>query len=371
MRGKSLLVLLVSFFILIGCESSTNEVEIGAILPLTGEAATWGTSMKEGMDLALEELNNEGGIKGRNVSILYEDDQGQPRVGVSALQKILSDDVVALTGVANSSVALALIPIIDRNQLVFISGGASSPELSGSSKYFFRTWPSDIFEAISMANFVKKDMDYSRIGILYTNNEYGVGLKDPFEEEFEEIGGEIVVSESFPQEESDFRSQITRLQRHEMDALYLVGNPREMARIVVQMEELNFDPQVLSTSAFVNEEIIRIAGDAAEGVLLTDASFNPESEDPNTQQFVEAFVEKYDKDPGMLSITGYDAVMVLADVLNELETFDSDSMVVKLRNTTFQGAAGTINFDEMGDISRPIRISIVRNGSFETYATVE
>lgn len=345
--------------------AATPAVRIGVLLPLSGDAATWGVSMKEGIDLASEELARPGAATRVNIQLVTEDDRGTAATGVSATQKLLTvDKVRGIVGIANSSVALAILPLVDSAKVVIVSGGASSPKLSGASRFFFRTWPSDIFEAVLMARYLKERLKYERVGILYINNEYGVGLKDPFTKEFARLGGTIAVEETFPQDSTDFRTQLLRLVSAKSQALYLIGNPREMARCLKQARELSIRLPVLSTSAIKDPEVLKIAGRAADAVLFTDASFDSAGSNPETQRFVSAFKQKYNKEPGMLSVTGYDALRVLVQAFDAVGT-EGEAVAKYLRELRdFPGAAGPIRFDERGDVSRPVRISEIRAGTF-------
>jgi branched-chain amino acid transport system substrate-binding protein len=345
----------------------TNTLRVGVLIPMSGDSAVWGTSMRQGIDLARDQLNEERGQTRPAVDLSYEDDRGLPNVGVSALQKLMEvDRIRGLVGVANSSVALAVIPIIDERKTIFVSGGASSPKLSGSSKYFFRTWPSDLAEAVAMAKYVRGREGMSQVAILYINNEYGIGLRDPFMKEFQTLGGEIVREQAFPQESVDFRAQLTAVQRENPQGIYLVGNPREMGRCLKQASELGIKTQFFSTSAFVNSEVLNIAGSAANGVILTDASFDPKSPYAETQKFIKDFQEKYHQQPGMLAVTGYDALRVVVYAFDRTDG-TSDRIVEFIRNLrAFPGAGGPISFDAQGDVQRPVRISTVVNGQFVT-----
>jgi len=352
--------------------SSGTLFRVGVLLPLSGDAAPWGISMKEGIDLAFEYLSKSRSSQAAPIELRYEDDRGQPRDGLAAAQKLISvDHVFALIGVANSSVALAIIPVIDRQKIVFISGGASSPKLSGSSRFFFRTWPSDVVEAHIMARYAHDRLKVKDVAILYINNDYGFGLRIPFRQEFEKLGGRVVAEETFQQEATDFRTQLVSVRNARPDAVYLAGNPREMARCLKQARELGLKMQFLSISGLVEPEVIRIAGKAAEGVLLTDASFDPSSPNAETQRFISLFRQRYRKEPGMLAATGYDAMRVLIAAFDKVRS-GGDLLAEEIRKIRdFPGAAGPISFDERGDVSRPVRITTVRDGQFVTKEYVQ
>ena len=286
-------ILLASLMVFsFGCaKKEEKEIRIGITLPLTGDAAIWGQSQKDGYDLALSQINVKGGINGKKLVLIYEDDKGLPKDGVAALQKLINvDKIKLLTGIANSSVALAYIPIINEHKILFISSGASSPKLTGASKYFFRTWPSDIAEALAMAKYAHNELKLNKIAILYINNDYGIGLSEPFKSNFESLGGKIVNSENFEQGATDFRTQLTKIKASNPEAIYLAGNPVEMGRAVKQMRELGIRNQVLSISTLNDKEVFKIAGaKAIEGTIITDASFDPQSEDPMAKKFMQDF----------------------------------------------------------------------------------
>lgn len=347
-------------------KSEPNVIRIGVSLPLSGDAAVWGKSQKDGYDLAVEQINGKGGIKAQKVRLIYGDDTGLPKEGVSLLHKFIDiDQIDVLTGVANSSVALAFIPIIEKEKIVFVSSGASSPKLTGASKYFFRTWPSDIAEALAMAKYAYGEMKTRSVVVLYINNDYGIGLLEPFRKTFESLGGKVLSAESFEQGATNFRTQLTKLQSHQPEAIYLAGNPREMGRAIKQARELGIKTRFFSISTLNDPEVFSITGtEAIEGTVISDASFDPQSDEPAAKKFMADFRKMFDKDPGILANTAYDALMVIAHAIEEVGT-NPDLMAEHLRNMKdYVGVSGNISFSEGGDINRPIRISQSRNGSF-------
>jgi branched-chain amino acid transport system substrate-binding protein len=347
-----------------------GPIVIGVSLPLTGDAAVWGKSQQDGYELAVEQINANGGVNGRPIKLIYGDDTGLPKEGVSVLRKFVDiDDIDALTGVANSSVALAYIPIITKERLIFISSGASSPKLTGASKCFFRTWPSDIAEALAMAKYAREKMGISSVSCLYINNDYGVGLAEPFSREFTSLGGRILGKELFEQNATDMRAQLTKIKQQNPEAIYLAGNPREMARCITQARELGITAQFLSISTLNDKEVFDLVKkEDIEDTVITDASFDPNSDRPEAKAFIQSFRAKFNKEPGILANTAYDALMILVHAMSDVGT-DSDALAGYLHNMkTYPGVAGPISFTEGGDVNRPIRISVARNGKFQVLA---
>ncbi|MFZ3091499.1 MAG: ABC transporter substrate-binding protein [Nitrospirota bacterium] len=191
-----------------GCEKKEEkEIKIGAILPLTGDAAKWGNNTKNGIDLAVEKVNNAGGINGRKLKILYEDTQGTPKNGVAAIQKLITiEKVPAVIDDSMSTVTLAMSPIAEKSKVVLLATGATAPKISEAGDYIFRIWNSDDLEGKVSAKFVYDDLKLYNAAILYINNDYGNGLESVFKKAFEKLGGRIISSESFGQGDTDFRN---------------------------------------------------------------------------------------------------------------------------------------------------------------------
>ena len=317
--------------------------------------------------MALKQINDSGGINGKQLELIYGDDKGLPKDGVSLLQKLINvDKIKILTGVANSSVALAYIPIINENHILFVSSGASSPKLSGSSEYFFRTWPSDIAEALAMAKYAFEKLNLKNIAVLYINNDYGIGLKDPFMDSFKKLGGSIVGKESFEQGATEFRTQLTKIKALNPDAIYLAGNPREMGRAIKQARELGINTIFLSISTLNDPEVFNITGnDAIKGTIITDASFDPNSKNPEAKKFINDFRKMFNKEPGILANTAYDALMIISYSITKVG-LEPDALQDYLHHLDgYSGVAGKISFNKDGDVNRPIRIAEAKNGTFQ------
>ena len=178
------IMLISSLFLITGCTKKEKEPEtirIGAILPLTGDIAEYGNRIKKGIDLAIEEIENQGGINGKRAKVLYEDSTGFPKGGVSAVQKLISiNRVPIIIGAVASSVTLAIVPQTTESKVVLFSPASSSPKLSGVSPFFFRDWPSDVLEARLLAEFTFNKLGIKKVAILNVNNDYGLGRVNSF-----------------------------------------------------------------------------------------------------------------------------------------------------------------------------------------------
>jgi branched-chain amino acid transport system substrate-binding protein len=348
------------------CNSNrNNEIKIGAILPLTGDAALYGNNAKEGIDLAVDNVNAQGGVLNRKIKIVYEDSKADPKTGVAAFQKLVTfDKVQSIIGCISSSVTLAFAPLAEKNKIVVLSPAATSPKLSEAGKYIFRNWTSDTYEASIIANYMINTLKINKLGILYLNNDYGVGLKSALENEFAKNDKKIIITEGFAQNQNDFKVSLSKIKALNIEALYIISYPDETINILKQIKELNINVTIISTSAFQDELIIKNAGKTAENVIYPYPVV-PDTSQMVVSDFLKNFENKYKKKPGIVSDTGYDALLMIIAAMEEEKSYSGESIqkgLMTIKN--FHGASGIMSFDKNGDIKKEMKIKTVRNGAF-------
>ena len=283
------------------------------ILPLTGDIAVYGQKMKNGIDLAVEVINKGGGIKGKKLVVRYEDDQGASKSSVAAFRRLTTTEKVpAIIGGAISACALSVAPIADKEKVVLFSPAATSPKLTGISKYFFRNWPSDVYEGLVMGRFAADSLRLNKVAILYVNNDWGVGLSKEFRESFTRGGGSIVAKESFDQGASDFRTQLTKILKSKPRAIYIIGYLKELLILLRQKEEMGIKIQLLSTYGFYDPQILQEVGKAAEGAIFTAPIFDPGSPTEIVDKYVKKYEVKYGVKPDIWSAQAYDAMNIIS-----------------------------------------------------------
>ena len=371
---------LISVLVLVSCSKNDDAeqkdattpqkttIKIGVVLPLTGDGAAYGKKEKNGIELAIQETNQA--LRDRNLEIIpvYEDSQGVPAPAVAAFTKLIDiDKVVALIGGAFSSPTLAMVPIADKKKIVVLSPSASSPKLSGSSKYFFRVWPSDTAEGSVMAEVAITRLQLKKIAILYGNNDYGLGLKDVFAQKIKEQGGQIATIESYNEGDSDFRSQLTKIKSMDVDGIYMPGYYKEFAKILKQAKELGVDVQFMSCGTFHEPEILQIAGNAAEGVVFVQPYFDRNSEDPITKNFVTSYETQFGVEAGVYAAHGYDAAKILGKIIIDGNQDSPSIHIALLEIRDFPGVTGKTTFIEGGDVVKQSRVMTVRHGDFTIY----
>ncbi len=356
--------------ILITCSTKQYEtIKIGAILPLTGDAASYGRSLQNGVEVAVNEINNNGGINNKKILVIYEDTKALPATGVSAFRKLVDVDKVKIViGAATSSVALAVAPIAEEKKIIFLTPLASAPAISKAGDYIFRNVPSDNFGGKIAANFAIVTEKFKTLAILYINNDFGVGLREAFQNEVNRLGGNVVIIESFTQGTTDFRTQLTKIGsvRPKPEAVFVVSY-KEAAYIFLQAKQLNLDFHFIGTGLLEDPDIIKIAGKASEGVFFTQLPYDPSSTEEVVQNYLGNFKEKFNKEPDIISAYGYDGIKVLASAMgkSDLSTENIKMHLYEIKN--FNGVTGLITIDKNGDVIQPMGIKIIKDGKFNWY----
>jgi branched-chain amino acid transport system substrate-binding protein len=361
----SVLVLLV-FVLIPGCQKEAKQEEkivIGSILPLTGSGAVWGQNAINSMRIAVDEINAKGGILGKNLEIIYEDSKTDPKTAVNLLRKLIDTaNIQVIIGDIASSNVLSMAPIAEKEKVVLLSPGASNPKITEAGEFTFRNWQSDELEGALDAEFAYNQLKWKKVSVIYVSNAYGEGLKDVFIKKFKELGGEILYAEQYSQGDADFRKILVKVGKTDVDGIYLPGYPEEMPQIVTQAREMEVEKQFLTVQAFSDPEVIKAAGDAAEGVIYSMPA-PPDPNSPVVKNFVDEYKKRYNKDPGVCGDTGYDAVKIIAWAIEKsgsLKGIDIQKQLTQLKD--FPGAAGNTTFDENGDVIKDFVFMTIKGG---------
>jgi len=345
-------------------DQQTKEITIGATLPLSGDAAVWGNNTKEGIELAVEEINSKGGVLGKRIVVVYEDTQALPDKGVSAYRKLTQvDKVPAIIDDSVSSVTLAMAPLAKKDNVVILATGATAPKISEAGPYVFRIWNSDAYEGEVAAQYAFTTLNLRKVALLFINNDYGKGLEEVFKIAFTKQGGKVIASESFEQNSADMRSQLTKIKAADADGLYLIGYPKETPIALRQTKELGLNVALIGTVAMNDPKLIETAGNSAEGLVFP---YPKDSTGEHIEQFKTAFKNKYGKDPGITADVGYDAVKMIDRAISLSKGYSGEDIRKGLNMLKdYPGVSGIMTFDKNGDVHKPMGIKEIQNGNFE------
>jgi branched-chain amino acid transport system substrate-binding protein len=314
---------------------------------LSGPFATYAQQMRQGVDLAVSEVNGAGGIDGKQVNVSYADDRGKPENGIVIAQRFCNDKSSAVLGYSVSTVALAALPTFERCQLPVVASATTSPKFTGLSDYYFRTVLSDAVVAGEGARYAVQQLGAKRIAVMYQKDDYGEGGDKSFVDAAKAAGGQIVYDQGYQLGTTNFLSQLTKIKASNPDMIFLSSFYPEAARIAQQAQQLGMKAQFLGLDGVLSPDLPKLAGTAADGMLVL-GYFNPSAAGGGAKvsSFVDAFKKKYSQAPSDWSALAYDAVYAVKSAAEAAKGTDRSAIAKGLPNAQFDGATGGVSFDK-------------------------
>lgn len=341
-----------------------DEIVVGAIFDLTGSLSYMGQWSLEGAKLAEQDVNNAGGINGKRLRLMIDDAETNPQKAATIFQRFISvDHLPVVIGFNGSSEVMAAAPIANRFHVILLSTGGASPRITDAGDFVFRNRLSGAIEASRMAEIAYDRLGLRRGAILFINTDYGQGYAEAFRSRFAGLGGAILAMEAFAQNQSDFRAQLAKVRAlQNIDFVYLASHVREAGTILRQAKETGLSMRWLASNAVEGPDLFNIAGDAANGVLLTVAQYNADS--PTAYTFNESYRKAYGRDSEMFAAHAYDGVRIIAKLIAKVG-YDGDYLKTALYDLKdYPGVSGTTSFDRNGDVIKPVAVKVARDGRF-------
>jgi branched-chain amino acid transport system substrate-binding protein len=337
-----------------GCaKKESGPIKIGLMGPMTGPWASEGQEMKQVVDLLAEQVNAKGGVLGRKIEVVSEDDGGDPKTAALAAQKLVTQKVVAVIGTYGSSITEATQNIFNEAKIPQIANGSTAIRLSEKGlPYFFRTCPRDDEQAKVGANYIQS-MGYKKLAILHDNTTYAKGLADEAKGLLEKAGTEIVFFDALTPGEKDYTAILTKMKAANPDAVFFTGYYPEGGLLLNQKKAMNWNVPFIGGDATNNPDLVKIAGvDATEGFAFLSAPLPKDLPTPEAKAFLESFTKKYGKAPASIySILAGDGFRVLIAAIEATKSTDpvkvSDYLHTQLKD--FPGLTGKISFNAKGD----------------------
>lgn len=373
MKKHVLFVLLALVFIGLlfeGCSTKQEFVVIGGVGPASGEASTFGVSTRRGMQLAVEEWNSKGGVLGKQVKLVFEDDKGDPTEAATVYTKLISQDkVVGIVGTIMSKCSLAGAPICQANGVPMVSQGSTNPMVTEVGDYIFRVCFIDPFQGTVGANFAYRDLGIRKAGVIFDNgNDYTKGLAEFFRDQFLNLGGEIVAFEGHVTGTTDFKAQLTKIINAGAELIYIPDYYDNAGLITREARDLGFTGSFLGGDGWDSPDLVKIGGESVEGAYFT-GHFSKDDPRPEVQEFVAKYKEKYGETPDSFAAFSYDATNLLLDAIKRAGTTEGAALRDAIKDSNFQGAVGgAIVFDENRNPIKAAVIIEIRNGQ-QVYKT--
>ena len=343
--------------------SNSKEIKIGANFEMTGGIANFGNQTVNGIKLAFKEANANGGVLGKQLTLVVADNKSEPSEAANAITKLITQDKVkAVLGPVSSSNVLATTQIAQDNKVPVITATATNPKVTfdnGQVKsQIFRGCFIDPFQGTVMANFAAKSLKAKTAAIYVDNSsDYSKGLAQFFEESFVKNGGTIVAKEAFLQKDQDFKATLTKIKATNPEVIFIPAYYEEVGKIAKQARELGITQALLGTDGWDDPKLVEIAGAAALNNGFFSNHYSPQDTDPNVVKFVEAYKKEYGQEPSALAALGYDSALMLIDAIKRAGSDDPAKIRDALEQTKgLQVSTGIISLDANHN---PIKSAVV------------
>ena len=371
------LALAAAGLMLSGCNKSSTHsggtIPVGEFASLTGKEAAFGQSSHKGTLLAIEEINAAGGVLGKKLELISEDNRTTPGESATIARKLISrDKVVALLGEVASGRSLEAAPICQQNKIPMISPSSTNPKVTETGDYIFRVCFIDPFQGKLLADFAKKTLKARRVAVLTdVAAPYSVGLSQYFKEPFAAAGGAVVIEQKFNSGDKDFKAQLTAIIASNPDAIFVPSYYTEAALITRQARDLGFNKPLFGGDGWEAPELIQLGGAAMEGTYYS-THYSPEVQSDVVQKFVKKFKARNKGEvPDAMAALGYDSAMVLADAIKRAGTTDEPKLRDTLAATKdFLGVTGNTTFDQGRNATKSAVIITVKDGKFKYIETI-
>lgn len=355
--------------ILAGCGGSktkSDEIPVGANFEITGNVANYGNASYEGLQLAIDEINEAGGVNGKKINLIKADSKSEASEAANAATKLIADDgVKVLVGPATTGSVLAEIQIATDNKVPIIAPCATSPKVTvenGAVKpYVFRSCIIDPLQGDVMATFAAKTLG-AKTAVIYvdSSSDYSKSLGAVFKEKFEAAGGQVLMEEAFLQKDQDFKATLTKIKPANADVIFIPAYYEEVGKIVKQARELGITATMLGTDGWDDQKVVDIAG--ADNLNNTYFCSHYSETDEEVQPFIEAYKKKYNRAPNVFAALGYDAGKMLIDAIKRGGD-DSEKIAKALAETKdLKVGTGTITMDPNHNPLKSVVILEMKDG---------
>jgi branched-chain amino acid transport system substrate-binding protein len=354
--------------------ADTGPIKIGQYGAFSGKEAAFGVAARKGVILAFDEANAAGGLLGRKLELITEDNQSKAGESATIAKKFVSrDKVVAVLGGNPSINSLEAAPIFQNAKLPMVAISSTNPRVTEMGPYIFRVCFIDPFQGAVLAKFAKDTLHAKRAAILTSvNNPYSVGIAKVFREKFTAAGGEVVIEQKHSEGDKDFRAQLTAIKSAKPDVIFHSSNYTEGALICIQARQLGFTGPLFGGDAWEAPQLIEIGGKAVEGTYYSTHA-SPESTAPEMRNFIKKFHGRWaGENPDSIAALGYDAAQLLFDAIRRAGTTDSAPLRDAIATTSgFSGATGKITIDKDRNATKSAVIITVKDGKFAYVETVD
>jgi branched-chain amino acid transport system substrate-binding protein len=372
---RKLALLLLIGLLVPGMAGAADTVKIGLLAPLTGFAAADGLSVLNSVQLAVERVNQDGGVLGRQVELVYYDDRADGKEAVALSRKLIQQDRVAgVVGGSYSTPSRAVAPIFEDEEIPFVAAYAVHPDVTTSGKYCFRNGFLGMVEGKSAGYVSVELLKAKKIALLTSDNDFGRTLAEGFKAYLGDQGkaAQIVFEQTYPFKEKDFKPYLSKVKEANPDLLFASGYYFQTGPIVQQARELGLDIQILGEEGADSPKFLEIAGASAEGFVIVT---NLDRDDPRpvVQDFLKTFEQRYQIQPDMVGASAYDAFMIICEGIRRAGSTDGPAIQQAIAATKdYNGLTGVLKgFTDIGEVVKEVQVQIVKDGRFRHFGVVQ
>ncbi|HVG58498.1 MAG TPA: ABC transporter substrate-binding protein [Hyalangium sp.] len=352
--------------------AAADTILLGVATALTGGQATFGISTRNGIELAIKEANEAGGVKGKKLTTRVYDTQGKPEEAAQAVTRLINQDkVVMILGDVASSNSLAMAEKAQAAGVPMITPSSTNPAVTEKGDFIFRVCFIDPFQGFVMAKFARENLKANNVAVLQDNKSaYSIGLTDVFTRKFTEMGGKITAVESYSQGDTDYRAQLTAIKKTQPEAIYVPGYYSEVGVIARQARELGLKVPLLGGDGWDSEKLYELGGSAIQGSYFSN-HYSPDNPDPRIQKFVSDYKAAYGGVPDALAALAYDAAKVAVEALKNAPDTSGPALKAAIAQTkNFPGVAGAVTLDDKRNAVKPAVVLKVGDGKSDYVTTV-
>lgn len=370
-------ILIASFVIaslLSACQPAGNsgdKVRIGVFMSTTGSTANFGISSVNGIKMAADEINAAGGINGKQVELLVQDDRSDASEAATIVTKFVTQDQVhAVIGEVASSRSIAAAPIAQNAKIPMLTPSSTNPEVTKKGDFIFRSCFIDPYQGAAIAQFAAKTLGAKTAAIMVDRkNDYSTGLEKVINATFAKFGGKIVATQSYQEGDQDFNAQLTSLKGANPEVLFVPGYYNDVGLIAKQARDKGIMVPLIGGDGWDSEQLYKIGGTALNGSYFTN-HYSPFDTDPRVVKFVNDYKSRYNSTPDALAATAYDAANIMFDAIKRSKSLSGPDIRDALAATNaFPGVTGTVTFNQQRDAVKPIVMIEIKDGG--TYAVKE
>jgi branched-chain amino acid transport system substrate-binding protein len=348
-----------------------DKVRIGVFMSLTGTTANFGISSVNGIKMAADEINTAGGINGKQIELLVQDDRSDASEAATIVTKFVTQDQVhAILGEVASSRSIAAAPIAQNAKIPMLTPSSTNPEVTKKGDFIFRSCFIDPVQGAAIAQFAARTLNAKRAAIMVDRkNDYSTGLEKVINETFTRMGGQIVATQSYQEGDQDFNAQLTSLKGANPEVIFVPGYYNDVGLIAKQARDKGITVPLVGGDGWDSTQLYAIGGTALDGSFFTN-HYSPFDTDPKVQKFVNDYKARYNSSPDALAATAYDAAKIMFDAIKRANSLDGTAIRNALAATNeFPGVTGNVTFNENRDAVKPIIMIEIKPGG--TYAVRE